>query len=84
MPAVRMMRVCAQREGPDDGDLLGDQRQVRGEEEPWIDDAEDDDRDHQHDGGADRGVAVQDVAQPASGCAAVGLLGQVEGWGRYR
>ena len=38
-----------------------------GKKEPWIDDAEDDDRDHQHDGGADRGVAVQDVAQPAPG-----------------
>ena len=50
-------------DGSDHGDLLGDQRQVAGVEEPRVDHAEDDDRDDQHDRRAERRVAVQQAPE---------------------
>ena len=72
-------------QGADDGDLLGDQGQVRRGEEAVVEEAEDDDRDDQHEGGADRRVAVQDVADPAERCRSVeefARRGRLPGAGR--
>ena len=58
-------------QGADDGDLLGNQGEVFNPQEPVIEEAEHDHRDEKYEGGADRGVAVEDIAYPAERCLAV-------------
>ena len=70
-------------ERADDGDLLRDEREVRRVEEAVVEEPEHDHGDDQHDGRADRRVAVQHVADAAErGGAVEELLGQVERRGR--
>jgi hypothetical protein len=65
-------------QGADDRDLLGDQGQVFNTQEPLIEEAEDHHRDEKDEGGADGGVAVEDIAYSAERCLAVKeFLGQV-------
>ena len=65
-------------QGADDGDLLGNQGEVFNPQEPVIEEAEHHHRDEKDEGGADGGVAVEDIAYPAERCLAVEeFLGQV-------